>query len=79
MAELEKLTIILHSGQRYEMAYKHREQLLAYFADPQIPRFIFETTDGIWVYLQKGAVAAIEAGSEPDRPRVHGFTVIGQQ
>jgi hypothetical protein len=78
MAEQGKLTIILHSGHRYEMAYQHREELLAYFADPQIPRFIFETTDGLWVYLQKGAIAAIEADSGPDRPKVKGFHVMGQ-
>ena len=73
-----KLTIILHSGQRYEMAYKHREELLDYFADPQTPRFIFETTDGLWVYLQKGAIAAIETSSEPDRPKIRGFAIIGE-
>jgi hypothetical protein len=78
MVEHGKLTIILHSGQRYEMAYKHREELLNYFADPQVPRFIFETTDGLWVYLQKGAIAAIEAAAGPDRSTIEGFAVLGQ-
>jgi hypothetical protein len=78
MTEQRKLTIVLHSGQRYEMAYEYREKLLDYFKNPQTPLLIFETTDGLSVFLQKSAVAAIEAASGPDRPTVQGFTAIGQ-
>src|SRR5688572_31984833 len=43
-----KLMIVLHSGHSYEIAYKHRQELLDYFANPEIPRLIFQTTDGLW-------------------------------
>ena len=72
-----KLTIILHNGHRYELPYKHRQELLDYFVDPEIPQFIFETTDGLWVYLQKAAIAAIEAADAPPRAKIQGFARIG--
>ena len=72
-----KLTIILHNGHRYELQYKHRQELLDYFVDPEIPQFIFETTDGLWVYLQKNAIAAIETAEVPPRAKIQGFTRIG--
>ena len=78
-AEHGKLTIILHNGHRYELAYKHRKELLTYFADPEVPRFIFETVNGLWVYLQQHAIAAIEAVTGPGRAKIQGFAVIGQQ
>lgn len=73
-----KLTIVLNSGHSYEIAYKHRQELLDYFANPEIPRFIFQTTDGLWVYLQKNAIAAIEADTGEEHPKVRGFAVLGK-
>lgn len=75
--ERGKLTIILHNGHRYELQYKHREELLDYFVNPEVPQFIFETTDGLWIYLQKAAIAAIEAADEPPRAKIQGFARIG--
>jgi hypothetical protein len=73
-----ELTIILHNGHRYDLPYKHRQELLDYFTDSEVPRFIFQTKEGTWVYLQKAAIAAIEADSEPDRPKIQGFARIGE-
>ena len=76
--EQGKLTIILHNGHRYEMEYKYREELIDYFVNQETPHVVCETTDGLWVYLQKGAIAAIEASAEPARPKIRGFATIGE-
>ena len=75
--EKGNLTIILHNGHRYEIEYKYRDQLIDYFANQETPQLVCETTDGLWVYLQKGAIAAIEASAEPAQPKIRGFAMIG--
>lgn len=73
-----KLTIVLQNGLSYEVAYKHREELLEYFRDDKVPRFQFETIDGIWVFVQKDAIAAIEADTGTQGPgRIQGFAMVG--
>ena len=76
--EKGNLTIILHNGHRYEIEYKYRDQLIDYFANQDTPQLVCETTDGLWVYLQKGAIAAIEASADRAQPKIRGFATIGE-
>lgn len=72
------LAIVLHNGHRYEMPYENLHDLMDYFVDPKsFPSFQFATTDGLFVYLQKNAIAAIETSRRADRLKFQGFAVIG--
>jgi hypothetical protein len=73
------LSIVLSTSQRYDMPYKYFDELMDYFTDPTVKQFQFETTDHVWVYLHKNAIAAIETSHKADHKKVHGFAAIGSK